>query len=148
MAVLCWFARREAPQAGACGVSDITCGKCGICFSVPDHWLETRKRNHAYFWCPNGHERYFPGESDIEKAQREVREAQALANDHAHGRLVAEKELERVKAEANRIRKRVAAGVCPCCNRTFANLAGHMRVKHKGYALPAAAAKQITGTIQ
>jgi uncharacterized small protein (DUF1192 family) len=33
-----------------------------------------------------------------------------------------------------RTKKRVAAGVCPCCNRTFENLARHMAGEHPGYA--------------
>lgn len=32
-----------------------------------------------------------------------------------------------------RTRNRIAAGVCPCCNRTFQNLADHMRTLHADY---------------
>lgn len=32
--------------------------------------------------------------------------------------------------EAERLRRRTAAGVCPCCNRSFVQLARHMKTKH------------------
>jgi hypothetical protein len=32
-----------------------------------------------------------------------------------------------------RIKKRVAAGVCPCCNRSFKDLARHMAGQHPDY---------------
>ena len=35
-----------------------------------------------------------------------------------------------MKGQLVRVRNRVQAGVCPCCNRTFANLARHMATKH------------------
>jgi hypothetical protein len=33
--------------------------------------------------------------------------------------------------------------VCPCCNRTFENLARHMNSKHRGYAAESAEAAVI-----
>lgn len=37
-------------------------------------------------------------------------------------------------AEARRVQKRIHAGVCPHCNRTFQNLQSHMNSKHNGEA--------------
>jgi hypothetical protein len=34
---------------------------------------------------------------------------------------------------ATRIRNRIAAGVCPCCTRTFKNVARHIKDKHPTY---------------
>lgn len=39
-----------------------------------------------------------------------------------------------------RLRKRASAGVCPCCNRTFSQLARHMQTKH-----PTFIAQEIAG---
>lgn len=46
-----------------------------------------------------------------------------------------EMQAERLRAElaekkATRVMKRAQRGVCPCCNRTFQNLAQHMKSKH------------------
>ena len=32
--------------------------------------------------------------------------------------------------QLTRLQKRIHAGVCPCCNRTFTNVARHMKTKH------------------
>lgn len=82
-----------------------------------------------------------------EKAQME-RELQAKLNQETHLRLVAEKSLKSEITKRRKIEKRVANGVCPCCNRTFEDLARHMSTKHKDYALPPATPKQIAGSVQ
>ncbi len=33
-----------------------------------------------------------------------------------------------------KVKKRAANGVCPCCNRTFSDLARHMKAKHPDFA--------------
>lgn len=73
--------------------------------------------------CPNGHSWYYTGESDADKMRRErdraVQKQARLAEE------IASKE-----REIKRIKKRSAAGVCSCCNRTFTNMARHMKTKH------------------
>lgn len=39
-----------------------------------------------------------------------------------------------LKGVVTRTKKRVGNGVCPCCNRTFQQLARHMEAKHPEYA--------------
>lgn len=39
----------------------------------------------------------------------------------------------RIGATKTRIKNRVKNGVCPCCNRTFENLARHMQAKHSDF---------------
>jgi hypothetical protein len=61
------------------------------------------------------------------------RERDRLKQDTA--RLEEEASLARVRAEkaeaaAKRLKKRASAGTCPCCSRTFANMAEHMKQKH------------------
>lgn len=38
------------------------------------------------------------------------------------------------KGQLTKTRKRVAGGVCPCCNRSFVNLGRHMAGQHPDYA--------------
>lgn len=45
-------------------------------------------------------------------------------------RIEAEVQNERFKKSFKRMETRVAAGVCPHCNRTFKQLAAHMKCKH------------------
>ncbi|HYC31767.1 MAG TPA: hypothetical protein VEB59_05720, partial [Gemmatimonadales bacterium] len=41
--------------------------------------------------------------------------------------------LRSTKGVVTKIKRRVAGGVCPCCNRTFSDLARHMSGKHPGW---------------
>ncbi len=131
-------------------MQEITCGKCGIVFGVPDRWFEARREDKTTFYCPNGDPRAYV-KSTAEKLKEEKesmeRRLQAELNSANHLRLVAEKALKSEVTKRRKIEKRVANGVCPCCNRTFEDLARHMSTKHKDYALPPAEQKQITAGI-
>lgn len=130
----------------------MTCSQCGMQFAVAEQWRKERIEDHRTWYCPNGHQRHYPGESSSEKAQRLQREgelkAQAQINEERHLRLVAERELDKAVKAKRKIEKRIAKGVCPCCNRTFEDLARHMGSKHKDYALPPGSEKRIHGTVQ
>ncbi len=73
---------------------------------------------------------------------------QAELNEKQHLLLVAQKHAESERRKRRRIEARVSKGVCPCCNRTFENVQKHMETKHRGYGLPPATPKQITGVVQ
>lgn len=40
------------------------------------------------------------------------------------------------KGQLTKTKKRIANGVCPCCNRSFANLERHMAGQHPDYPQP------------
>lgn len=129
-----------------------TCVNCGMQFAVAYHWLSEKRNNHKSFYCPNGHVLSYPSESGEEKARRlqakAELEAQAKINSEKHLRLVAELERDKAIKAKRKIEKRISKGVCPCCNRTFEDLARHMGSKHKDYALPPGSEKRIHGTVQ
>lgn len=109
------------------------CVRCGVPFGFTSHFKTERLRNHADFWCPNGHPQHYSAESDAEKGERllaeeKARHAKTLARANE---LVEERDTAMDgRARAERRLKRVGRGVCPCCNRTFPNLARHMASKH------------------
>lgn len=119
------------------------CGTCGIVWAMPNDYLDTRRDDQQGWCCPNGHEFHYTGKSDKEKlreqldAERDRAARLAAQRDQAR----AEAEHERRSAAATRghlTRKkrqldRVANGVCPCCNRSFANLGRHMKSKHPDF---------------
>jgi hypothetical protein len=131
-------------------MASLTCGKCGILFYVPTHWKENRIKGKTEeertFYCPNGHGRVFQaGQSTEDKLRREaelLRQRLAEKDDTIkHFADVAEKERRRAAAqfgENTKLRKRVGNGTCPCCNRTFRQLAAHMADKHPDFKAEAA----------
>lgn len=114
-------------------MTDMECGECGIQFSVPEMWRAEKKRNGGSWYCPNGHSRVY-SESDADKYKRLLAEETGR-----HDRTLAQKneaqhEAAAAKADLARAKKRAKHGVCPCCNRTFKQLAAHMKSKHPEYA--------------
>lgn len=116
----------------------MVCPCCGVVYAMPEHFQKWCRKDPARHWyCPNGHYLHYPGKSDEQK----LRDAQdALATERARrdqveASLTAQKAATtRAQNERDRLKVRVRAGVCPCCNRTFKQLAAHMKTKHPEYA--------------
>lgn len=106
------------------------CCNCGVPFALSRYLKAERLNDHRNFYCPNGHPQHYTGKTDAER-EREARERAE--------RMLASREedlrIERIshaatKGQLTKTRKRVANGVCPCCHRTFQQLARHMKAKH------------------
>jgi len=111
-----------------------TCITCGCAYAIPTTMWNAQRQSGGYHHCPNGHPQGWSKdgcenaqlrrERDRLKQQAaqkddEIREAQAAA--------------EKARKEIARVKRRHAAGTCPCCKRTFTNMANHMRTKHPDY---------------
>lgn len=109
------------------------CPKCGIEYAAPKTFMdECRKDPSIYFHCPNGHGRHF-SESEADRLRRERDRLQQQA-----ARLeqtISEERARADKAEraTKRLKKRASAGTCPCCSRSFSNMAEHMKRQHPGF---------------
>jgi len=113
-------------------MTEMACGECGIQFTVPEDWRAEKQRTGNGWYCPNGHSRVYR-ESDEERmrkalAEERQRHASTLARLNE-----AEASERKAQAEIKRIKKRTAAGMCPCCNRMFQQLARHMKTKHPNH---------------
>lgn len=124
------------------------CCACGIVFGVPSWFLKSRREDKKLFYCPNGHTlSYTESSSDILKREIEKLKSDKHEVEIARWRLhdeltVRQEEVKKLQASIKRRNKRIAAGVCPCCNRTFQDLANHMQSKH-----PEMASVKITSAI-
>lgn len=112
----------------------LTCGECGIEFAVPSRWVTQRRNNHKTWYCPNGHRRHYPSENKEEQL-RSLLQKQKAVTIHLRDQLdSATKSRNAYKGHLNRTKKRIKNGVCPCCNRSFKDLARHMGNKHPNYS--------------
>lgn len=119
---------------------EIKCFKCGCVFGMTTQFYQVaQQRGESMGWfCPNGHEQVFtnrPSEADKLRAERDRLKQQTarLIEEAAESQRVAEAERRRAAAargQVTKLKKRAAAGVCPCCNRTFQDLARHMSGQH------------------
>lgn len=123
--------------------SEECCG-CGIVFAMPGDFMEQCRGNPGpqgkKFYCPNGHAQWYTGKTEAQK----LREQLATVEQRAASRLAqldqerashqsTRNQLRSTKGVVTRTKRRVAHGVCPCCNRTFADVARHMVSKHPDY---------------
>jgi NMD protein affecting ribosome stability and mRNA decay len=115
----------------------LVCGGCGIAYAVPTPWLKARRDDGKQFYCPNGCTRVFR-ESTTDRLRRsldkQIQENARLADAAAAEQkraVAAEARARTAETTAKRLRTRIQAGVCPDCNRTFADLARHMASKHR-----------------
>jgi hypothetical protein len=120
------------------------CIECAIHFWVPRYFDSRRRADRRSFYCPNGHSQAYT-ESEADKLRRErdrLNQRLAQKDDEirhqSERREAAERAAAAARGQVTKIKNRVGRGVCPCCNRTFENLARHMVVKHADYTQEAA----------
>lgn len=105
--------------------TECQCKTCGVVHYIPTAMYLGLQENGGYYHCPNGHQWGWnkAKEQELDRVHRErdraVQEQARLADDA----VAKEKEIARLK-------KRSAAGVCPCCTRTFTNMSRHIKTKH------------------
>ncbi len=117
---------------------------CGCVHAVPESLRKEQMRQfndgHSRVMslhCPLGHTYRPVGEPQCEKLKRRIQQERAEADRQRMQVLrerertaLAERRRAAQKGVTTKIKKRVAAGVCPCCNRTFQDLARHMAGQH------------------
>jgi len=112
----------------------VTCGSCGVSHAIPVLRWDTCHEEGGYWYCPNGHQWGF--RNGVEKNRAIERERDRLKQENA--RLAQAADNAKLQAEKSekalaRHKKRSAGGVCPCCTRTFANMARHMKSQHPDF---------------
>lgn len=111
----------------------LTCYTCKTPFAMTAelYAVANERCEQMRFYCPHGHPQHFVrGESEVDKMRRErdraIQDKARLAQERDEAKAAAQK----AERAARRMKKRASAGVCQCCNRSFANMAAHMRTKH------------------
>lgn len=124
-------------EAVGVGMSALTCYKCGVRFDVPEQWEQKRREDHESFYCPNGHSQHFAGKSEAERLRDELarekhrtEQAQSSADYWRREQEAAGRRVIAHKGVVTKLKKRVANGQCPCCQRSFKDLRDHMRSQH------------------
>ena len=113
---------------------------CGMRHAVPAELADYQERSHndgrdvKGIYCPLGHTHVPAGKgaAELEREKRERAEARTKA---VADQLQSEARAHRAtKGQLTKARKRIGKGVCPCCNRHFANVERHMTTQHPDYA--------------
>lgn len=117
-------------------LKEIHCFNCNMLFAMPSDFEETRFNDGRSFYCPAGHQQYFTKrENELNELRRQN---QQLSNRVSWAEMEAEnakREKTALKGQLTKTRNRIANGVCPCCHRTFKQLATHMSNKHPDFKM-------------
>lgn len=108
----------------------VTSCYCGIPFAIPDNlhgWMNKSSKNSCH--CPNGHVMHFTNSLEDKLAESERRRlaTQQLLAAEERSHSATKGHLTKAKKQIHRVEH----GVCPHCNRSFQNLARHMKSKHE-----------------
>lgn len=105
---------------------------CSVEHAIPEELDRQARQSGHSIYCPLGHQ-WVMRNSENDNLRRE---RDRLKQENARIAGVAfDAEVARSKAEnaLKRHKKRAAAGTCPCCNRTFSNMARHMKSEHPNF---------------
>lgn len=119
-------------------LSQIDCGHCGGTYAISERVRAYHEEHGSSWHCPYCATGWGYAKGRVQALEQELvrerarvqsalsREAEAIKRATA-----AEAKEAQAEREAKRLHRRAQAGVCPCCNRTFANVARHMATKHQ-----------------
>ena len=122
------------------GQLTITTCWCGIVHAVPQELEDYQQRAHrngekeVTIYCPLGHAGIPSGKGEAARLRDQLAEQERKTASAREDARIAQAQIVALEAEATRKAKRAAAGVCPCCNRSFVQLARHMKSKHPDHA--------------
>lgn len=122
-------------------LTTINCGQCGGTYAIQERYRQEKKEAGGSWNCPYckigwG---FGGGENARLKKQLEKERQRTILERQQHDQTRAELEHTELRRRAaqgqtTRIKNRVANGVCPCCNRSFKDLAAHMKTQHPDFA--------------
>lgn len=122
-------------------LSHVPCCECGITFGIPLTFEQERRSDQKSFWCPNGHILAYSGKSEASRLRGELDYEKQLRAKwrRYYERAQSDYQQERrtsaaYRGQITKMKKRAKAGVCPCCKRTFKQLASHMKTQHPDWA--------------
>lgn len=133
---------------GTIDLSVKECPTCHITYAIPLRLDEAARQynraewpNNTLSWyCPNGHPLSYIGRNEEQrlrdrlKREQEERARVSAERDQAAASAKAQRgAATRARNERDHSKQRHAAGVCPCCNRSFKQLRQHMAEKHPDY---------------
>ena len=110
------------------------CCNCGVPFAFPDWMMRRLREKGGSFFCPNGHSQHYV-ETENTRLRKQLDEQIRVATEQAERARVAELAEGERRKELERLKKRIKAGTCPCCKRTFSQLNRHMKTKHPEFPL-------------
>lgn len=122
-------------------LTEINCGECGGTYAINERYRQQQYEKGGSWNCPYCKVGWGYSENnensklkkELEQTKRNLEFHQRNAASEREAREATERRLVGQKAAKTRLRNRIKNGVCPCCTRTFQNLAQHMKTQHPSF---------------
>lgn len=121
------------------GTLTVTSCWCGVRMAIPSSLYREARDNGQSVYCPLGHT-FVWSETEVDRQRKRAEQAEGnlqRARERAQAerdlREDTERRLSAQKGATTRAKRRHAAALCPCCNRSFVQLRRHMENKHPDY---------------
>jgi hypothetical protein len=105
---------------------------CGIEFAMPEQLHRQFAEEGKTVYCPLGHTCVVK-ETETVRLRKQLAAEQSRATALRDQLGAADRTNSALRGQITKAKKRAAGGACPCCNRTFVQLARHMTTKHPDY---------------
>lgn len=116
-------------------LTTINCGECSATYAINERYRQNRERDGDGWHCPYCQVGWgYFGRGKVEKLEKQLATARKRKEWAEQEAKNAEYRRRAEKAAKTRLKNRIGKGVCPCCNRSFVNLARHMESKHPDFA--------------
>ncbi len=122
-------------------LTQINCGQCGGTYAINERYRQQKSDqgggwNCPYCKCSWG---YF-NDNELARTKKALEQQKAntewyrqQAETRGKDRDHAQHQVRAYRGVITKTKRRIAHGVCPCCQRTFQDLARHMKGQHPGY---------------
>ena len=116
------------------------CGECGIQFAPPTTFVRERREDGGAWYCPNGHRRIY-SQREVDRLKEKLATQRSLYDKRLswlgedltwerNERASAMGSLRATKGVVTKLKRRIAAGICPCCQQRFLKLEQHIATEH------------------
>lgn len=112
---------------------------CGIWHAVPQRLIQEQDRqfhnseSQRGIYCPLGHSWVRSGQSKYDRLNQQLQRERSRHDQTKAELRETESRRRAEKGAKTKIKKRIAAGICPSCRRPFANLMRHMKNQHPNF---------------
>lgn len=106
---------------------------CGTPFAAPEALVRSARNAKHTIYCPHGHACSWT-KSEADKLRERLAAVEGNLKYEQECREREQRQHAATKGLLTKERKRVSGGVCPCCNRSFVQLARHMKSQHPDFA--------------
>lgn len=120
-----------------------TCPRCGGIYAIAQEYFNEAKQLGGFkqcWTCPYCKEERGFSESELDRVRKQLESERARAAQLSSSLQSVREERDRhwterkkLQTRTRNLKLRVKHGVCPCCQRTFKQLATHMKAKHPDY---------------